>query len=77
MFRRFTCLLALVAIMLPAIVQAQGLLIVVDPDQQVRLPRPIIIYPPHPCPPRPIPRPTGSCWRSSPGWRWRHNRTPV
>ncbi|MGW8256130.1 MAG: VIT domain-containing protein [Thermoguttaceae bacterium] len=44
----------------PAIVQAQGLLIVTDPNEQVRLPRPIIIYPspqlPHPRP-MPIPRP--------------------
>lgn len=39
----------------PGVAGAQGLLIVVDPDSQVRLPRPIIIYPPHPRPPRPLP----------------------
>lgn len=33
--------------------RAQGLLVVVDPNTQVRLPRPIIIYPPYPVPPRP------------------------
>ncbi len=47
--------LLLAAILVPAVVQAQGVLVVVDPDQRVRLPRPIIIYPPHP---HPIPRPT-------------------
>ena len=37
---------------------AQGVLVVVDPSQQVRLPRPIIIWPPHPPhPPLPPPRP--------------------
>ncbi len=45
-----------------SVAQAQGLLVVVDPHQQVRLPRPIIIYPPPhpPHPPRhiPVPRPT-------------------
>jgi len=51
-------LMAIFALLLPAVAQAQGLLIVVDPNQQVRLPRPIIIWPPHPPhPPRPIPRP--------------------
>ena len=35
---------------------AQGLLIVEDPNQQVRLPRPIIIWPPYPHPlPHPVP----------------------
>jgi Ca-activated chloride channel family protein len=47
----------LVATMLfPTLAAAQGLLIHVQPDDQVRLPRPIIIIPPHPIP-RPIPRP--------------------
>lgn len=32
----------------PALVYGQGLLVVVDPDQAVRLPRPIIIWPPQP-----------------------------
>ena len=41
-----------------ATADAQGLLIVVDPDQQVRLPRPIIIYPPMPRPRPIIVRPT-------------------
>ncbi len=40
----------------PAAVQAQGLLIVEDANLRVRLPRPIIIWPPHPYP-RPIPTP--------------------
>jgi Ca-activated chloride channel homolog len=39
---------------LSGVVRAQGLLIVEDPQQQVRLPRPIIIYHPHPVPP-PLP----------------------
>ncbi|HUT93687.1 MAG TPA: VIT domain-containing protein [Thermoguttaceae bacterium] len=56
---RLTSLLtALVLLVLPALAWGQGLLVVVDPNQQVRLPRPIIIWPPHPPhPPRPIPRP--------------------
>ncbi len=40
----------------PALLVAQGLLIVEAPDQQVRLPRPILIWPPHPHP-TPMPRP--------------------
>jgi Ca-activated chloride channel family protein len=45
----------------PALARAQGLLIVDDPNQQVRLPRPIIIWPPHPWPhPRPMPPPMPS-----------------
>ncbi|HJS07683.1 MAG TPA: VIT domain-containing protein, partial [Pirellulales bacterium] len=43
-------------VLFPALAAAQGLLIHVQPDDQVRLPRPIIIIPPHPIP-RPIPRP--------------------
>ncbi len=44
----------------PATATAQGVLVVVDPGQQVRLPRPPIIWPPipprpHPIPPRPAP----------------------
>jgi Ca-activated chloride channel homolog len=54
----FIRLLAIVALFSPAIACGQGLLIVIDPDQQVRLPRPIIILPPGPWPhPRPMPRP--------------------
>lgn len=37
----------------PALVYGQGLLVVVDPDQVVRLPRPVIVWPPPP----PIVRP--------------------
>ncbi len=48
--------LAFVIFLFPALAQAQGILVVVDPDQQVRLPRPIVIWPPHP--PYPIPHPT-------------------
>ena len=54
MSRSFTILFALAVFLLPAVVQAQGLLVVVDPDQTVRLPRPSIIWPPR----HPIPRPT-------------------
>jgi Ca-activated chloride channel family protein len=42
--------------LLPAFARGQGLLVVTDPEQQVRLPRPIIIYP-HPIYPHPIPFP--------------------
>jgi Ca-activated chloride channel family protein len=50
-------------VLAPALASAQGLLVVVDPEQIVRLPRPIIIYPPYPIPipihprPRPVPPP--------------------
>jgi len=58
MFRWSTRLLAIALFLAPALAQAQGILVVVDPDQAVRLPRPIIIYPPHPPhPPWPRPRP--------------------
>jgi Ca-activated chloride channel family protein len=43
-------------VLFPALAAAQGLLIHVQPDDHVRLPRPIIIIPPHPHP-RPIPHP--------------------
>jgi Ca-activated chloride channel family protein len=46
------------AILVPAVAQAQGLLVVTDPDQSVRLPRPGIIWPPrHPPFFRPEPPP--------------------
>ena len=51
-------LIALGMLVVPAVVLAQGLLVVEDPGQSVRLPRPGIIwppYPPHPPMPRPIP----------------------
>jgi len=58
MNRLITCLLLLVLLLAPAFARGQGLLVVVDPDQHVRLPRPIIIWPPHPPrPPRPVPPP--------------------
>src|SRR5687768_4829069 len=53
----------LVALLLfPALAAGQGLLIHIQPDDRVPLPRPIIIVPPHPYPrptprPRPIPQP--------------------
>ena len=37
-----------VLLVAPALVYGQGVLVVVDPDQVVRLPRPIIIWPPRP-----------------------------
>src|SRR5688572_20436595 len=52
-FRNLLLGLGLGLFLLSATAHAQGVLVVVDPDQIVRLPRPIIIYPPHP--PRPIP----------------------
>ncbi len=48
-------LLALTFALPAASTWGQGLLIVVDPGSHVRLPRPIIIHPPHPRPPRPRP----------------------
>ncbi len=50
---------ALVCLLAPALAQAQGVLVVIDPDQSARLPRPAIIWPPHPPypHPRPIPQP--------------------
>ncbi|MHB1033290.1 MAG: VIT domain-containing protein [Pirellulales bacterium] len=53
--KRFMLLgMGLVLLCLPALASAQGVLIVVDPNQHVRLPRPI--WPPHPWP-RPVPPP--------------------
>ena len=57
MFARSIRWVAFVLLLFPALVRAQGLLVVVDPAQQVRLPRPIIIWPPPYPRPRPIPRP--------------------
>lgn len=56
MARRFALWLALLLILIPAVASAQGVLVVVNPDQAVRLPRPSIIWPPHPAP-RPVPPP--------------------
>ena len=54
MHRSFLAIAAFVFLFAPVAARAQGLLVVVDPNQQVRLPRPIIIWPPHP---RPMPPP--------------------
>jgi Ca-activated chloride channel homolog len=50
MFRSFARLLALVVVLMPALASAQGVLVVTDPHQQVRLPRPPIWHHPHPMP---------------------------
>ncbi len=56
MTRRLTWWMAFFALALPAIARGQGLLVVTDPQQHVRLPRPIIIYPRPPMPwPQPVP----------------------
>ena len=50
----------LLVLLLPLAAQAQGVLVVEDPGQSVRLPRPGIIWPPPyppPHPPRPVPEP--------------------
>ncbi len=55
--KRFTTLLwllGLTVVLSPAASLAQGLLVVINPDEVVRLPRPIIIHPPRPTPP-PLP----------------------
>ncbi len=58
MGRRIGILLALVCLAAAATARGQGVLIVVDPNQSVRLPRPPIFWPPHPHPhPHPIPPP--------------------
>ena len=61
MCRMLPRVLAILVFLVPVVAQAQGLLIVMDPDHSVRLPRPTIIYPPpwppHPPYPRPIPPP--------------------
>ncbi len=58
MNRPLISIVAFLLLLTPALVQAQGLLIVEDPNERVRLPRPIIIWPPHPHPmPHPVPPP--------------------
>ena len=58
MNRPFASIAAILLFLTPALARAQGLLIVDDPNEQVRLPRPIIIWPPHPHPmPHPVPPP--------------------
>ena len=75
-------------VLAPALVHAQGFLIVTDADSVVRLPRPVIIYPP-PCPgPRPSrrrlprsrrPATRSRSWTSRPGspTRWPKSRFAV
>ncbi len=56
MFARLSRCVAFILFLVPALVRGQGLLVVIDPAEHVRLPRPIIIWPPRPHPiPRPIP----------------------
>ncbi len=61
MTRRIIVGFVLAMLMLPTAAWGQGVLIVVDPGQSVRLPRPIWPpwppWPPRPIPPRPRPRP--------------------
>jgi len=57
MTRTLSRLTAIVVFLVPAVAQAQGLLIVTDPDRRARLPRPIIIHRPDP---RPAPTPPAS-----------------
>ena len=61
MVARLSRWIAVVVFLIPMLARAQGLLVVVDPGEHVRLPRPpIIIWPPRPYPPpypRPIPQP--------------------
>ena len=56
-----TPLVALLAcgLLLPGFARGQGVLINVNVNDSIRLPRPIIIYPPHPVPrPEPVPQET-------------------
>ena len=59
MTRPLCRLTAILVFLVPAVVQAQGLLVATSPDHHARLPRPHIIWPPphppHPPRPRPIP----------------------
>jgi len=56
MCRPLFSIAAILLFLAPAAVRGQGLLVVVDPNEQVRLPRPIVIWPhPHPMPPMPLP----------------------
>ena len=59
MVARLSRWIAVVVFLIPTLARAQGLLIVVDPNEHVRLPRPpIILWPPHPHPqPIPVPEP--------------------
>jgi Ca-activated chloride channel homolog len=58
MRRSILSVAAILVFLVPAAAWAQGLLVVVNPNEHVRLPRPIIIWPhpyPHPAPPTPPP----------------------
>ena len=56
MSRKLTRLVGILVFLVPVIAQAQGVLVVVDPNSEVRLPRPIIWpRPPHPRPTPPPP----------------------
>jgi Ca-activated chloride channel family protein len=55
MTRLLTCAGLLLLVLLPASAWGQGILVVTDPDEAVRLPRPIIIWPPRPPVERPMP----------------------
>ena len=58
MVGRLSRWIAVIVFLVPVLARAQGLLVVVDPAEHIRLPRPpIIIWPPHPFPPHPWPRP--------------------
>lgn len=57
MSRMVLRILMVLALLAPTAALAQGVLVVVDPDQSVRLPRPIIIHPPWPPHPHPMPVP--------------------
>ena len=63
MFRRCIPWVAILSLLTPAVVRGQGLLIVTDPAQHVRLPRPNMIYPPHPIPFPPPGPPRSMPWR--------------
>ncbi|MBN1396222.1 MAG: VWA domain-containing protein [Pirellulales bacterium] len=55
MNRRSVQFAAFLVLLAPVCAQAQGILVVENVAERVRLPRPIIIWPPHP--PRPVPPP--------------------
>ena len=64
MVARLSRWIAVIVFLIPMLARAQGLLVVVDPAQRVRLPRPIIIWPPHPYPhPTPQPEPPPATYK--------------
>jgi Ca-activated chloride channel homolog len=63
MFAKLSRWCAVVIFLVPALVRAQGLLVVVSPGEHVRLPRPII-WPPRPTPrPMPMPEPSPETYK--------------